>query len=270
MIKLFNDDFLNANFDGIGPIELILTSPPYNVSINYSGGHSDTMPYEEYLDWSRRWITKCFSLQPISGRIVINVPFSTTPIHLKKDIGVDPINYPIAADLIKICQLAGYKYYRTIIWTKMGSSKTCWGSWRSASCPVMIDPNEALLVFYKEQWKKTTKGTSTISGKEFMIYIKNTWDIPPETHSKHPAAFNIALPNAIIKMFSYKEDTIMDNFMGSGTSGESAVRLGRNFIGVEMSTEYFNMAKERIYKAETQATISKQFMTIPIDHSESW
>jgi len=258
MIKLINGDFLSADFSEISPIDLIFTSPPYNVGISYLT-HNDMMNYEDYLKWTEKWILKCFLLQSVSGRIVINIPFTNTPLYIKKK-GEDPINYPMASDLTHICQKVGYKYYRTIVWKKMGGNKTSWGSWRSASSPAVIDPSEALLVFYKKQWKKTSKGTSTISGKDFMTYIKNVWEIQPETRSKHPAAFNIKLANAVIKMFSYKEDIIMDCFLGSGTTGESALRLGRNFIGVEMNKDYFDMAKERIDTAELQTSLIKSIM----------
>ena len=109
----------------------------------------------------------------------------------------------MVSDITNICRKTGYKYYRTIVWKKMGSSKTCWGSWKSASCPQMIDPSEGLVVFYKNIWKRNTKGISTITTKEFLTYIKNVWEIRPETHSKHPAAYPMSLTDAIIKMFSY-------------------------------------------------------------------
>jgi site-specific DNA-methyltransferase (adenine-specific) len=194
---------------------------------------------------------------------------------LNKTKGAEDINYPVAADYTKICQAVGFKYYRTIIWQKLGSNKTCWGSWRSARAPFIIDPNECILVFYKNQWKRKDTGTSTVSGKDFMTYIKNLWTMNPETRSKHPAAFPTELPNRCIQLLSYKEDTIMDCFLGSGTSGEAAVRLGRNFVGVEMSKDYFNMAKERIEEAELQTSLISSIMpNIPIDHKtdvdESW
>ena len=259
MIKLIHDDFLNADFEGIAPINLIFTSPPFNVGISYID-HIDTMTYETYLEWSEKWIKKCYDLQPDDGRIVINIPFTTTPIHLKKKKGDDAINFPMVSDMTNVCRKVGYKYYRTVVWKKLGSSKTCWGSYKSASCPQMIDPSEGLIIFYKTQWKRKTKGTSTMSGKEFLTYIKNVWDIRPETRSKHPAAFSMLLSDVVIKMFSYKEDLVMDNFLGSGTTGDSAVRLGRNFIGIEKSTDYFNMAKERIDTAELQTSLIKSIM----------
>ena len=268
MIKLINDDFLNVDFSGIPPINVILNSPPYNVGISYEN-HVDTMNYNEYLQWSEQWIKKCYNLQPDDGRIIINIPFTTTPIHIKKKRGDDSINFPMVSDMTNICRKIGYKYYRTIVWKKLGSSKTCWGSWKSARCPQIIDPSEGLIIFYKKQWRRSTKGTSTISTKQFLTYIKNVWEIMPVTRSKHPAAYPLALANAIVQMFSYKEDLIMDNFLGSGTSGESAVRLGRNFIGIEKSAEYFQMAKERIDCAELQTNIIQQFMpNMPIDPAD--
>lgn len=266
MITLLHADILQADFTGVPPINLVVTSPPYNVGIEYDK-HVDTMTYEEYLKWCRLWVQKMYDHMAEDGRLCINIPFSVTPVHLNKKKGDDDINYPVAADYTEICQAVGFKYYRTIIWQKIGSNKTCWGSWRSARSPFVIDPNECILVFYKGKWKRKDTGTSTISGKDFMIYIKNLWKMHPETKSKHPAAFPLELPNRCISLFSYKEDTILDCFLGSGTTGESAVRLERNFVGVEKSDAYFQMAKERIEGAELQVSLIKKVMpSNPIDH----
>lgn len=258
MIKLLNADILIADFTDVPPINLVVTSPPYNCNIKYDD-HNDAMTYEEYLKWCKLWLMKMLNAMADDGRICINVPISVTFDHLKIK-GEEVINYPISADYIRIAQEVGFKFYRVIIWEKMGSNKTCWGSFRSASAPFVIDSNECILIFYKYQWKRKTKGISTISSKEFMTYVKNLWKMHPETKSKHPAPFPIELPNRCIKLFSYENDTVMDCFLGSGTSGESAVRLGRNFVGVEKSNNYFEGAKERIESAELQTTLTKQVM----------
>jgi site-specific DNA-methyltransferase (adenine-specific) len=259
MIKLFNEDVLSADFTTLPPINLVVTSPPYNVGIEYDK-HVDTMTYDEYIIWCYNWLNKLYKHMPDDGRICINIPFSVTPVHLNKVKGAEDINYPVAADYIKTCQTIGFKYYRTVIWQKMGSNKTCWGSWRSASSPFIIDPNECILIFYKDQWKRKSKGVSTIRTKEFMTYVKNLWTMQPETKSKHPAAFPLELPNRCIKLLSYEGDVVCDPFLGSGTTGESAVRLKRNFIGVEKSVDYFNMAKERIDTAELQTSLIASIM----------
>ena len=265
MIKLINDDVLKADFSGVPPINLVVTSPPYNVGIEYDK-HVDTMTYEQYLVWCKLWVKKMFDAMAEDGRICINIPFSVTPVHLNKKKGAEDINYPVSADYIRICQEVGFKYYRTIIWQKMGSNKTCWGSWRSARAPFVIDPNECILVFYKGAWKRKEKGESTVSGKDFMIYIKNLWTMNPKTNSNHPAAFPLELPNRCIKLFSYKDDVVCDPFTGSGTTGESAVRLERSFVGVEMSETYYTEAKERIEDAHTQTTASKLLIPkAPVD-----
>lgn len=273
MLKLIHSDILAADLSGLPPINLVVTSPPYNVGIEYDK-HVDTMTYEEYLKWCKLWLKKMFDAMADDGRICINIPFSVTPVHLNKKKGAEDINYPVSADYIRIAQEVGFKYYRTIIWQKMGSNKTCWGSWRSARAPFVIDPNECILVFYKGTWKRKEKGTSTISGRDFMIYIKNLWTMNPQTKSNHPAAFPPELPKRCIKLFSYKNDTVMDCFMGSGTTGEVAAQLDRNFVGIEMSQNYFDESKVRIEGAETMTQISKRIMPVvpedPKDVGEAW
>jgi len=263
VIKLFNEDVLNVDFEPLPAINLVVTSPPYNVGIEYDK-HDDTMDYYDYLKWCGEWINVMYNVMADDGRLCINIPFSITPVHLNKKKGAEDINYPVAADYTRIAQEYGFKYYRTVIWQKLGSNKTCWGSWRSARSPFIIDPNECILIFYKEQWRRKEddpKGKkSSVRGREFMTYVKNLWNIHPETQSKHPAAFPLELPNRCIKLLSYKHDVVCDPFLGSGTTGEAAVRLGRSFVGIEKSEEYFKMAKERIDTAELQTSLIPSIM----------
>lgn len=265
MITLINEDILKAKFSLTKPINLVVTSPPYNVGIAYDK-HKDTMTYPKYLKWCTQWLQSMYDIMADDSRICINIPFSVTPEHLNEEKGAEDINYPVVADYTKICESIGFKYWRTVVWDKNLSNKTCWGSWRSASAPFMRDPSEAILIFYKGDWKRKEKGTSTISGRDFMAWTKNLWKIHPETKSKHPAAFPEELPRRCIQLLSYKEDTICDPFMGSGTTGEVAVRNGRDFVGIEMSKDYFDDAKDRIASAYTQTQISQQFMpNLPVD-----
>ncbi len=276
MLKLIQSDILQADLNDMPPINLVVTSPPYNVGIEYDE-HKDTLTYAKYLVWCKQWLQKMFDHMPDDGRLCVNIPFTINPEHINKTKSADNvdnhIHYPVVADYTTICQQVGFKYWRTVIWDKPISMKTCWGSWRSASAPFMRDPSEALLVFYKKQWKRLNKGKSTISGAEFMSWTKSIWKMQPETKSKHPAAFPPELPKRCIKVFSYEGDTVMDCFMGSGTTGEVAVQLDRNFVGIEKSQAYFDMAKERIEQAQALTQISKQIMpVVPVDHAdaEAW
>jgi site-specific DNA-methyltransferase (adenine-specific) len=262
MIQLFNEDVLKVDFSSCPPLNLVVTSPPYNVGIEYDK-HIDTMTYKEYLKWCREWLKIMFKAMALDGRICVNIPFSATPVHLNKVKGKDDINYPVVADYTSICEAIGFKYWRTLVWDKNLSNKTCWGSWRSASAPFMRDPSEAILVFYKGRWKRRKSGISTITGAEFMSWTKNVWKMQPETKSKHPAAFPTELPSRCIKLLSYKDDVVCDPFLGSGTTGDAAIRLGRSFVGVEKSNDYFQMAKERIDCAALQSSLINTIMSNP-------
>jgi site-specific DNA-methyltransferase (adenine-specific) len=266
MIKLYNQDILNINFD-CPKFNLVVTSPPYNVGLDYDK-HKDNMTYGGYLRWSAKWIEKIASHMADQGRICINVPFTISPEHLNTTSNTGFVNYPVSADFTKMCQDAGLNYWRTVIWEKTESGgSTTWGSWRKASSPFMRDPSEAILIFYKGQWKREDDGESTMTGPEFMKYTKNVWKIHPETQSNHPAAFPLELPNRCIKLLSYKNDWVFDPFMGSGTTGEAALRLERNFAGSELSNEYFLKCQSRIESAEFQTNLRKDLFP-PGDDSE--
>lgn len=266
MIKLFNDDILNVKLDGISP-NLIIISPPYNVGIKYNS-YNDNLTYKNYIIWVKQWIKKLYNIMPDDGRICINVPFTITPSHLRND-NEEHINYPVAADYIKICQKIKFKYWRTIIWEKfISNASTTWGSFKMASAPFMRDPSEAIIVCYKNQWKRLTRGESTISGLEFMKCTKNLWHIHSEIHhNEHPSPFPLELPELCIKLFSYKSDYIMDCFMGIGSTGIVAARLERNFIGIEIDKDYFQKAKDRIECAEFQTNLRRDYFP-PEDDSE--
>lgn len=257
MIKLYNQDILKVDFD-CPKFQLVITSPPYNVGIDYDT-HKDNMTYGGYLRWCKKWIEKIINHMADDGRICINIPFSVTPEHLNASDGAEDINYPVLADYTQICVELGLKYWRTVVWDKNLSNKTCWGSWREATSPFMRDPSEAILICYKGPWKRLTRGESTITGPEFMSYTKNVWKMHPETQSNHPAAFPLELPYRCLKLFSFKDDWIFDPFMGSGTTGEAAVRFDRNFAGVELSPDYYKEAADRVESAAYQTNLRRDY-----------
>lgn len=250
---LLNIDILAAFVDsGFSPINLVITSPPYNLDVEYDT-HKDGGSYKNYLKWCEQWISKLYTLMADDGRLCINIPFKITPPQDKTS------NYPIAADYTTICQRVGFKFFNSIVWDKgIIPSKTCWGSRESASSPFVRDPAECILVFYKKQWKRLDSDpgckNSTI-GKDFYKWTTNVWQFAAEKKNNvggHPAPFPMELPTRCIKLFSYKNDIVCDPFMGSGTTGEAAVRLGRRFIGIELSKKYYDFAQERIENAVFQ------------------
>jgi site-specific DNA-methyltransferase (adenine-specific) len=166
---------------------LSLTSPPYNVGIEYNS-NDDQLSYERYLEFSFRWMSNCYSWTNKQGRFLLNIP-------LDKNKGGHP---SVGADLTKIVQDVGWKYHSTIIWNEGNiSRRTAWGSWMSASAPYVIAPVELIVILYKEDWKKTT-GTkiSDITKQEFMEWTNGLWVFNGESKKRigHPAPFPKELP----------------------------------------------------------------------------
>jgi site-specific DNA-methyltransferase (adenine-specific) len=268
-LSIINDNFLTTEALQKQEIDLIVTSPPYGVSVKY-GEHNDNMPYVEYLEFSRKWLKRAYTLSKSDGRLCLNVP-------LDKNKGGQQSVY---ADIVGISKDAGWKYHTTIIWNEQNiSRRTAWGSWMSASAPFVISPVEIILVMYKEVWKK--KGSSRksdITRDEFMEWTNGVWnpsnlgeespigyeDFPDmiwtfSGESKrrigHPAPFPVELPKRCVKMFSYVGDTVLDPFMGSGTTLIACLQNKRNGIGVEIDKHYCDLALRRL---ESQAIFQEQ------------
>jgi len=199
------------------------------------------MSYEDYLKWTEKWLKKAFQLMKSDGRMCLNIP-------LDKNKGGQQSVY---ADITTIAKEVGWKYHSTIIWNEGNiSRRTAWGSWLSASAPYVIAPVETIVVLYKETWKKKKKGKSDITKEEFVEWTNGLWTFSGESKKKigHPAPFPIELPKRCVKLFSYVGDTVLDPFLGSGTTVIAAYKLKRKAIGVEIDEKYFKLAIERVLK----------------------
>ena len=152
----------------------------------------------------------------------------------------------VCADITTIAKNIGWKYHSTIIWNEGNiSRRTAWGSWLSASAPYVIAPVEVIIVMYKGQWKKTHKGTSDITKEEFMAWTNGVWTFNGQSKKGaggHPAAFPIELPRRCIKLFSYVGDTVLDPFLGSGSTLLAASLNSRIGIGVDIDIDYCEIA----------------------------
>ena len=129
-----------------------------------------------------------------------------------------------------------------IIWQKAkGANGSCaWGSWLSAKAPRLRDVHEYILVFAKQDYSRPEKGESDIDRDEFMESTLSVWQIPPESAKRvgHPAPFPVSLAERVIKLYSYTSDIVLDPFMGSGTTCVAASKLGRYYVGYDVSSEY--------------------------------
>lgn len=238
-ITLINGNSLNPNLFTTEFIDLIVTSPPYNVGIEYNS-NDDQLSYDRYLEFSFQWMSNCYRWTKKQGRFLLNIP-------LDKNKGG---HRSVGADLTKIAQDVGWKYHSTIIWNEGNiSRRTAWGSWMSASAPHVIAPVELIVILYKEDWKKTT-GTkiSDITKQEFMEWTNGLWVFNGESKKRigHPAPFPKELPLRAIKLFSYQNDLVFDPFAGSGTTLIVAENTKRRAVGVELDEKYCELAKNRI------------------------
>ncbi|MCH5336276.1 MAG: site-specific DNA-methyltransferase [Campylobacter sp.] len=234
---LYQDSVLNKKLLQKNSLDLIITSPPYNIGIEYNS-NTDCNDYEEYLNFSEKWIKNCYFWAKDSARFCLNIP-------LDKNKGGQQ---SVGADITQIAKKIGWKYHSSIVWNEGNiSRRTAWGSWLSASAPYVIAPVELILVLYKGEWKKKHKGQNDITKQEFMDWTNGLWTFNGESKKRigHPAPFPRELPKRCIKLFSFIDDVICDPFSGSGTTMIEAHLNQRKFIGIELDETYCSLSKKR-------------------------
>jgi len=223
-------------------IHLMVTSPPYNASKDYD----QNLSLEEYLRMlARVWQETYRALVP-GGRACINVA----------NLGRKPY-IPLHSYIIDQMLEIGFLMRGEIIWNKASSASpsTAWGSWMSATNPVLRDVHEYILVFSKDTFKRKSKGKkNTISRDQFLEWTKSVWTFPAVSARKvgHPAPFPDELPHRLIQLYTFAGDVILDPFAGSGTTCLAAAADGRKYIGYEISEAYIALANERIQAAQNQ------------------
>ena len=248
-VCIYNADILKIDDIENNSVDLIVTSPPYNVDISYSS-HDDKMEYQDYLMFTRKWLSKCYELTKSDGRFCLNIP-------LDKNKGGQQ---SVCADITTIAKEVGWRYHSTIIWNEGNiSRRTAWGSWLSASAPYVIAPVEVILILYKDSWKKTSGSKkSNITKKEFMDWTNGVWVFNGESKKRigHPAPFPVELPRRCIKLFSFVGDTILDPFMGSGSTLIASIQNNRRGIGIDIDKKYCELAKKRFLDSIAQSKFS--------------
>jgi DNA modification methylase len=218
-----------------GSVALAITSPPYNVGKDYD----DNATLDEYLGLIARVGKDVYRALRSGGRYVINIA----------NLGRKPY-IPLHMHFYKVHLEIGFLPMGEIVWQKgKGSSGNCaWGSWRNARSPRLRDVHEYLLVLAKGSFSRPDRGTSDITADEFMEATLSVWQIPPESARKvgHPAPFPVELAARVIKLYSYAGDVVLDPFVGSGTTCVAAKRLGRHYLGFDISQEYCDLANRRL------------------------
>lgn len=219
-------------------VDLVLTSPPYNFDMNYDE-HNDKSESSDYLSTLIKIFNECIRVLKSGGRLIINIQPNYKEYY--------PTHHAITSAMID----SGLIWRGEILWLKNNLKKlTAWGSWKSPSCPYLSYPFEFIEVFSKETLKHPgDKENIDITKEEFIEYVNGHWSIAPETRMKkfdHPAMFPEELVKRCIKLFSYKNDLVLDPFNGAGTTTFVANLLERRYIGIDISETYCEVARERI------------------------
>ena len=221
-------------------VHLVVTSPPYNVGKEYEIGQS----FEDWLRLTENVFSEVKRVLTVGGRVCINIGAT----------GRNPYR-PLHFHIMKLMYDLGFSEMRgEIIWFKSTGCNigTAWGSWLSASNPVLRDTHEHILIFSKDRMKRDRTGQDTITRDEFLEYTKSVWTIPGESPGRvaHPTPFPIELPLRLIKLLSFEGDIVLDPFCGSGTSCLAAVVTGRRYLGYDVVSQYCDLARRRISQTE--------------------
>ena len=250
-------------------IDLVVTSCPYNVGIQYDT-HKDDEPMDQYFNWCRTWLSEIYRTLKDDGRIALNIPYEVNV----RDRGGRVF---IASEFWQIMKEIGFGFFGIVDLEEDSphrSKTTAWGSWLSPSAPYIYNPKECVILAYKKEYKKIEKGVSSwdyteelveVEGKngepstmknkkiysqedkkEFMELVFGQWKYFADTKSLTKATFSLDIPIKAIKILSYKNDLVLDCFSGSGTTAMAAKKLGRNYIGFELSPNYTEISRRRL------------------------
>ena len=247
-----------------GCIDFLVTSPPYNANIKYDI-YDDGLSMDEYWKFTTDWLSQAFRLLKDDGRVAINVPIE---MNVQERGGRILFN----AEFWMMMKEVGFKFFGMVDLTEDSPHRvrqTAWGSWMSNSQPYIYNPKECVILAYKNSPKKLTKGESQWAGtpteitdetgkvrtkmvyepedkKEFMNLVFGRWEYFADTKSLTKATFSMDIPVKAIKILTYKNDIVLDPFMGSGTSAVAAETLGRRWLGIELSPNYTDIARKRV------------------------
>jgi DNA modification methylase len=217
-------------------VHLMVTSPPYNVLKEYD----NNLNLDEYLHLLMRVWAETYRVLSPGGRACINVA----------NLGRKPY-IPLHSFIITQMREIGYLMRGEIIWNKASSASpsTAWGSWQSAANPVLRDVHEYILIFSKGSFGRKAVGKeSTITREQFLEWTKSVWSFSamPARRVGHPAPFPEELPHRLIQLFTYRDDVVLDPFMGSGTTCLASAADGRRYIGYDLNGTYVELARKRL------------------------
>jgi site-specific DNA-methyltransferase (adenine-specific) len=234
-------------------VHLVITSPPYWQLKDYGNGSqvgfNDT--YEDYINNLNLVWNECHRVLHKGCRLCVNIgdQFARSVYYGRYKV------IPIREEIIKFCETVGFDYMGAIIWQKVTTCNTTGGATVMGSFPyprngILKLDYEFILIFKKlgtpPKVNKEIKEKSKMTTKEWNEYFAGHWNFPGERQDKHLAMFPEELPRRLIKMFSFVGDTVLDPFLGSGTTCLAAKNLKRNSIGYEVNKDFLPVIKSKL------------------------
>ena len=234
-------------------VHLIITSPPYWQLKDYGNGKQIGFndSYEDYINNLNLAWNECHRVLHTGCRLCINIgdQFARSVYYGRYKI------IPIRTEIIKFCENAGFDYMGAIIWQKVTTCNTTGGATVMGSFPyprngiIKLD-YEFILILKKygdsPKASREIKEQSRLTQEEWNQYFAGHWNFPGERQNQHLAMFPEELPKRLIKMFSFIGDTVLDPFLGSGTTALAAKNLGRNSIGYEINEDFLPVIREKL------------------------
>jgi DNA modification methylase len=235
-------------------IDLVITSPKYNVDLPGYDSGPDNMNHKTYIKWLRQVFKELYPKLKKGGRVAIVVGDGENGrVHTHSDI----IQF--------MCHSLHYLHSTTIVWEKHNTSnRLSWGSFKSPQEPSFPTAMEYILVFAKGSHALQYNGETDLTREEFVEWSLTPWDLPRAAYKEssrlinskiHPAPFPPEIPRRLIKMLSWVGATVLDPFIGSGTTAEECKRLGRNYIGFDISEKYVEYTKKRLAHIITEESL---------------
>jgi DNA modification methylase len=234
-------------------VHLVVTSPPYWQLKDYGTkdqiGFDDS--YEQYINNLNLVWNECHRVLHKGCRLCINIgdQFARSVYYGRYKV------IPIRTEIIKFCESDGFDYMGAIIWQKVTTTNTTGGATVMGSFPyprngILKLDYEFILIFKKHghppKVSKEVKEQSKLSTEEWNRYFTGHWNFPGERQDKHLAMFPEELPRRLIRMFSFVGDTILDPFLGSGTTTLAAKNLARNSIGFEINSDFVPLIENKL------------------------
>ena len=251
--KIIRGDSRQMNELSDNSVNLVITSPPYWQLKDYGTddqiGYNDS--YENYINNLNLVWQECYRVLQNGCRLCVNIgdQFARSVYYGRYKI------IPIRTEIIKFCETIGFDYMGAVIWQKSTTMNTSGGATIMGSFPyprngiIKLD-YEFILLFKKigtpEKIDKNLKELSEMTKEEWNTYFQGHWNFNGVRQDGHIAMFPEELPKRLIKMFSFVGDTVLDPFVGSGTTSLAAKNLGRNSAGYEINPKFIDMIKQKL------------------------